>query len=117
MNPKLKLAITFFALCQLMVLTMDKLQGTSLYKQLLRNLSNRLMKECEKEIHKLYGALDEVTEQYFHQTTEMLETLVQIIETKDLDVFMLFLKEYVKDEVKIIDSSKHQKIIKQLDTA
>lgn len=117
MTNKIKLAITFFALCQLMVLVMDELQGTSIYKQVLRNLSNRLMKECEKEINKLYTALNDESEEYFHKTTEMLETLVGVIKNKDLDVFMLFLREFEKGEVKILEDNKHQKIIRQLETA
>jgi hypothetical protein len=117
MSKKIKLAITFYALCQLMVLVMDELQGTSLYKQVIRNLSNKLMKSMEREIEKLYTALNQDSEEYFHQTTEMLETLVNVIKNKDLDIFMLFLKEFEKGEVKIIEDNKHQKMIRQLESA
>lgn len=116
MTKKIKLAISFFALCQTMVLILDELQGTSLYRQMLKNLSNRLMKQVEKEIDLFYTVLNEESEQYFHKTTEMVETMVNVIKHKDLDLFIEMLKEYEKGNIKILDGNKHKKMISQLES-
>jgi len=117
MNTEKKLAISFFALCQATAIVMDKLKGTKIYKQALKNRCNTLMKECEKEIDNLYekGKLDSQTEEYFHKTTSMVETMVDVIENKDLDIFINLLKDYRNGEIMILPDNKHQKIASQLE--
>ena len=83
---------------------------------MLKNLSNRLMKQVEKEIDLFYTVLNEESEQYFHKTTEMVETMVNVIKHKDLDLFIEMLKEYEKGNIKILDGNKHKKMINQLES-
>ena len=115
MNNKIKIAISFFALCQTMILLIDKLQGTSMYNHLLKNLCNKLIKLLEKEIDQFYTVLNKDSEQYFHKTTEMVETMVDVIENKDLDIFINLLKDYRNGEIMILPDNKHQKIASQLE--
>lgn len=116
MKSKLKLLISFFALCQMMIEVIDELRGTSAFNHLLKNLCNKVSKECEKEIKRLYEALNEDSEKYFYQTVDMVETMILVIKEKDLDLFIQLLKDFREGNVCIVDDNKHKKMLNQMET-
>lgn len=114
-ESEINLAIAFYGLCQTTVLVIDRLKGTSLYKTLIKNLCNKLMPEVEKEVERVWDSIkNEKTESQFHQTTEMVEILVRVIEGKKLGEFISLLKEYEAGNIAMADEGKHKKILKQL---
>ena len=115
MKNKVNLAIAFFALCQTMVLVIDDMKGTNLYKQTFKNLCNKILAISEAHVYSIYKDFkNKETEMQFYKTTEMAEIFVRVINNKNIGQFISLLKEYDEGNVVIADGNKHNKIIKQL---
>jgi hypothetical protein len=112
---KANLALVFFANTQIQLELIDRLKGTQLYSQKLKNLCNQVEKENEKLISQLYGKMDDTIEPYFHMTVEMTETLMDIVEKGDIEVLIHLLKEYRDGNISVVDENKHGKILNQMD--
>lgn len=115
-KEEINLAIAFYGLCQTTVLVIDRLKGTSLYKTLIKNLCNKLMPEVESQVDRVWNGIDnEKTENQFHQTTEMVEIMVRVMEKKNMGEFIALLREYEEGRISIVPEDKHQKFVNQLD--
>ena len=115
-KEEINLAIAFYGLCQTTVLVIDRLQGTSLYKTLIKNLCNKLMTEVESQVNRVWKQIEnEKTEKQFHQTTEMVEIIVRVMENKNMGEFISLLREYEDGRISIVPEDKHQKFVSQLD--
>lgn len=98
MNPEQKqqMAMTFLAVCQLQIDTVDNLSGTSLHSHKLKSLSNNIQKECIKIINSFHGQLNPIQEEYYFKTIDMVETFINCIKTKKIDVMIQLLSEFDK---------------------
>ena len=94
MNTQQKIIIAYYAVTQMQIELIDELKGTTHYKQRIKSLSNQIQVENERIINDLYTRLNDDTEAYFNQTVGMIETMIDVIKTKDLNVFIALLSEY-----------------------
>ena len=115
MKNQTKLAIAFFATCQLQIELIDELKGTNLYRHKLKNLCNQVQKENELLISSLFSNLDNDTELYLHKTVTCIESVVEAIKGSDIDTFMMLMEDFKNGEIAILDENKHNKIFKQLE--
>lgn len=114
MNTKIKLAIAFYASTQIQNELIDELKGTSIYKHRYKNLINQIQKENDSYINQLYGHLDHDSEDYFYKTVEMIETIIEVVKEKDIDVFIELLKEFKDGNIGLLPDGKHKKIFEQI---
>ncbi|MFY0655051.1 MAG: hypothetical protein JXQ96_23685 [Cyclobacteriaceae bacterium] len=112
-EQKQQIAMVFLATCQLQIDTVDNLEGTSLYNQKLKHLSRNIQKECIKIIDSFHNQLDEEQEKYYFKTIDMVETLINCIKSRKIDIMIQLLKEFEKGEILVVDENKHGKFLKQ----
>ena len=112
-EQKQQMAMTFLAVCQLQIDTIDNLIGTSLHNQKLKSLSNNIQKECIKIINSFHGQLDSEQEKYYFDTVNMVETFIECIKTKKMDVMINLLNDFSKGDIIVVDEKKHNKFLDQ----
>lgn len=101
MKDKILLASMLFANAQIQLELIDKLKGTSLYRQSLKNQYNKVQIENEKLINQFHQGMNGEAEMMFYQITRIAENFVKAIEKKDINVVDAFLKDYLNDRLKI----------------
>ncbi len=100
-KEKILLASMLFANAQIQLELIDRLKGTSLYRQSLKNQYNKVQKENEKLINSFHTGMNHEAEMMYYQITRTAENFVLSIEKKDINVVDAFLKDYLNDRLKI----------------
>lgn len=103
---KLRLASVLFANTQLQIELIDRLRGTALFRQSLKNMQNKTQKENIKLIDNLHKGMNTDAEIQLHKLVGLVEKFMEIVETKDIDVFSLFMDEFIKDNIKVEEDEK-----------
>ena len=101
MNDKLRFASVLFANTQLQIELIDRLRGTALFRQSLKNMYNKTQKENEKLIDHFYKGMNPDAEMQLHKLVGIVEKFMEIVETKDIDTFSLFMDEFINDNIKV----------------
>ena len=101
MRDKIILASMLFANAQIQLELIDRLKGTALYRQSLKNQYNKVQKENEKLINSFHKKINNEAEMMFYQITRVAENFVKAIETKDINVIDAFLKDYINGNLRI----------------
>jgi hypothetical protein len=114
-----KLALVFYANCQIQLELLDELRGTSLFKQRYKSLVKSITTETEQYIAHIYAHLDdEQTELQFHQVAALNDAFLEAIkcrEVNDMATLKELLTEYTNGSIGILPENKHKKIFSQLE--
>jgi len=101
MKDKIILASMLFANAQVQLELIDRLKGTSLYRQSLKNQYKKVQTENEKLINSIYNGISNESEMKLYQLTRVSENFVKAIHKKDIDVIDAFLKDYLNGDLRI----------------
>jgi hypothetical protein len=114
-NKQLKMAMMYFASAQLQIQIIDSLKGTSMYRQKVKNISNKLIKELESDIDDLYSVdkMTDTAQVFFAKTCDAVDTFISAVENSDIDLFITLLKEFRDGNIAVMDGQKHKKILDQ----
>lgn len=114
-----KLAMVFYANCQLQLELLDELRNTSLFKHRYKSLIKSITTETEQYIAQIFAHLnDEQTELQFHQVAALNEAFLNAIksrEVSDMATLKALLIEYTNGSIGILPENKHKKIFGQLE--
>lgn len=114
-----KLAMVFYANCQLQLELLDELRGTSLFKQRYKSLVKSITTETEQYIAQIFAQFDdEQTELQFHQVAALNEAFLEAIksrEVNDMATLKELLTEYTNGSIGILPEGQHKKIFRQLE--
>ena len=81
MNQKLLKSILIVKSCNILLAEeMDNIKSTNLYSQKIKNLTNNLSKELDRQYEAIYGLFDdEESEQGFNYIVKLLESFQELI--------------------------------------
>ena len=111
MKKEIKLAITYFALCQMQIETIDRLRSTKLYDKTNLTRLKKIQQTNESLINSLYKSLENEGDLYFQKTVEMIETILEVVENKDIDLFISLLKEFKNGDIIVVNEEKHKELL------
>jgi hypothetical protein len=86
-----------------------------MYRQKVKNISNKLIKELESDIDDLYSVdkMTDTAQVFFANTCDAVDTFISAVENSDIDLFITLLKEFRDGNIAVMDGQKHKKILEQ----
>lgn len=99
-----KTAFGFYALMQLCVVALDRLEDTPIRNPYMKNLCKKLLPEAERHVKFLFSGLsDELDEKHFYISQDSAEAFMDAIAKKGHDELTVFLRAFVAGEVEVQD--------------
>ena len=112
MEAKVKLAMA-----QLQIELIYRMKGTSLYKHKYKNLCKSIQDMNKDHISKLFDNMDLDAEMYFHKVVRMVESVMGVVENKDIDVFISLMEAFESGDISVVGDKDHSKILGQMEKA
>lgn len=103
----LNAAFLYHACLPLLQEALDDLQGTKLYSQRTKNLTNTLGREIEKQLAGFFKLLgDETTEKEYYEAVGMVEQVIEALKATKPDNYQAFkqlLEDWNNGEINVVD--------------
>ena len=103
MTKEIKLAIAFFASTQMQIEIIDKLRDTKLYDKTNLTRLKKIQQTSERLIKTLYKSLQVEGDLYFQKTVTMVETVIDVVENQDIDLFINLMTEFKNGGLIVVD--------------